>query len=179
MIPLGTRVTVTAVHHNAEPPNRPERLIGRTGIVTEHFDGDEDHPNVVSGLGRFEWFTGVWTFADDELTPDTTASTCQDTPQEPTTGTVVMRFLTHGGATVQLHSQTFRKAFPRRDEDGEWTFDRRDAQGFNWRCTGCHTVGKDYSGAYDEHRPRDSREDANAHAGTCRAMPLDAPALPH
>ena len=84
---------------------------------------------------------------------------------------VAMRFLTQGGATVELHTQTFhRPSNSRKDEDGRWVHDWHDAQGFNWRCLGCATVGDDYS-AYDEHKPNRSREDANSHADRCRSMP--------
>lgn len=172
MIPIGTRVTVTAVHHDGEP-KRPERLIGRTGTVTEHLDGD-DCPNVVEGLNRFERFLGVWTFHDDELTPNQDAppaKDAEDAPGEEPADQVVMRFLTQGGAPVELHTETFRRPFnSRRDENGHWIHDWEPAQGFNWRCTGCHTVGDDYS-AYNESKPDRSRDEANAHAGQCRAMP--------
>ena len=79
---------------------------------------------------------------------------------DPTDGQVVLRFLTQGAATVELH----------RDQ---WDTSYR----FNWRCLGCNTVGGggpyglQQPRGYIESEPTESRHDANQHATACRAMP--------
>lgn len=93
------------------------------------------------------------------------------------TDDVVMRFLTQGGATVELHRQDRRvRTLPgdsvRVMADGQ----TRISNGFNWRCLGCDAIGG--GGRYglgdrhfDEHKPSESRTQANEHAETCRSMP--------
>lgn len=103
-----------------------------------------------------------------------TTVTTEPVPSEPHADPVAMRFLTQGGATVELRAQTFRKPYnSRQDDGGRWVHDWRDANGFNWRCLGCDTVGRRFHTlrAYDESEPDESRRDANDHAEKCRAMP--------
>lgn len=105
----------------------------------------------------------------------------KETPMPETTTTatddVVMRFLTQGGAVVELHRQdrTVRHSLGRPTyllANGK----TRTSHGFNWRCLGCDEIGG--GGRYglgdnhfDEHEPNDSRDEANKHADQCRAMP--------
>lgn len=107
----------------------------------------------------------------DTAMPETT------TPAEKTADDVVMRFLTQGGATVELHSQTRTVNYQYGSPgyligNGE----TRVSNGFNWRCVGCNAIGG--GGRYgfgdnhfDEYAPDKSRTEANEHAATCRAMP--------
>jgi len=104
---------------------------------------------------------------------DTTVQTEQPT----TSNDVVMRFLTVGGATVELHRQT-RTVNYQYGSPGYLLGDgqTRLSNGFNWRCLGCNSIGG--GGRYglnarhfDEYAPEKSRSEANEHASTCRAMP--------
>jgi hypothetical protein len=110
------------------------------------------------------------------IQPDT-PTTSTDTPTEQTDGNVAMRFLTHGGATVEVHRQDRRL----RTVPGNSTLlmpagETRISQGFNWRCLGCDAIGG--GGRYglgdrhfDENKPEKSRDEANQHANNCRALP--------
>lgn len=99
------------------------------------------------------------------------------TQTEKTTDDVVMRFLTQGGATVELHRQTRTVNY----EHGRPGYllgngQTRTSNGFNWQCLGCNAIGG--GGRYgfgdnhfDEYAPEKSRTEANEHAAGCRAMP--------
>ncbi len=107
----------------------------------------------------------------DPTMTDTTAQT------ETITDDVVMRFLTQGGATVELHRQDYRlRTKPFNSIELLPNGESRISHGFNWRCLGCNAIGG--GGRYglnerhfDEHKPEESRDEANAHAANCRAMP--------
>ncbi|MFF9287533.1 hypothetical protein [Streptomyces griseosporeus] len=110
-----------------------------------------------------------------EATMPETPTTVTTTPQTDTD--VVMRFLTQGGATVELHHQvrTVRHIAGR---PGYLLPDNqsRTSHGFNWRCLGCGSIGGGgpYGMGYhhfDEYEPNESRDEANEHAAQCRAMP--------
>jgi hypothetical protein len=88
------------------------------------------------------------------------------------TGTV-MRFLTLGGATVELYRHTWTVHHYATTHTPAKTFQQA---GFEWRCTGCDKTGAEKHhrmnrAGYDETTPSDSRNDANAHASVCRALP--------
>lgn len=82
---------------------------------------------------------------------------------------VLMRFLTQGGAVVELYPHTWTEHLAARSVKHG---------GFQWECRGCGAFGGpgtfDYEKAakgYSEREPNKSRDDANAHADTCRSMP--------
>lgn len=101
--------------------------------------------------------------------PNTTAT---ETAAPKTDDSVLMWFLTQGGATIELHRQDREM---RTDLWGHIIIpegETRTSHGFNWRCLGCDAVGRHLSDShYDEYEPRESRRDANDHASKCRAMP--------
>lgn len=90
-----------------------------------------------------------------------------DTSAKSTDSDVVMRFLTQGGATVEL----CRDQFTRRHGP------TRSTNGYAWTCLGCGTVGSGLPyPVYDEYNylPNEygkARDDANSHATSCRSMP--------
>lgn len=99
--------------------------------------------------------------------PETTTQTETD---------VLMRFLTQGGAVVELHSQVRRV----RTHAGAGRYllpdgETRISEGFNWRCLGCEATGGGGryglgDGHFDETQQRDARDEANAHAKGCQSM---------
>ncbi|MEU5222515.1 hypothetical protein AB0G55_07605 [Streptomyces toyocaensis] len=104
--------------------------------------------------------------------PETTDTT-ETAPQ--TSSDVVMRFLTVGGATVELRSHTFRTRYLAKGRpyigDGLHT-----VEGFRWECLGCETTGRPSPGSpfdtdYLPNEREEARDHANQHASTCRAMP--------
>lgn len=87
--------------------------------------------------------------------------------------TVIMRFLTQGGAPVELYRHQWTETHYGTKSTPRKSLDRK---GFEWRCNGCDMTGATKNtrmggAGYSEREPRKSRDDANAHAGTCRAMP--------
>lgn len=102
--------------------------------------------------------------------------TRQPTPGAQADTSVVMQFLTQGGATVELHHQTRTVNYlPGQPghlmSDGE----KRVSNGYNWRCLGCGSIGgggRYGMGArhFDEYQLPECRDEANTHATACRAM---------
>jgi hypothetical protein len=106
----------------------------------------------------------------------------KDTPMTETTATgtapqtsddVVMRFLTQGGATVELYPHAWTETHYNIDHKPRQQVAR---EGFEWRCLGCDTTGAETNlrlggAGYHERQPRDSRKEANKHASTCWSMP--------
>jgi hypothetical protein len=106
----------------------------------------------------------------DTPMPDTTAT---ETPAPQADDNVVMRFLTQGGATVELYPHAWTETHYNIDNKPR---NRVDREGFEWRCLGCDETGADKNlrlrgAGYHERQPRESRNEANQHASTCRAMP--------
>jgi hypothetical protein len=106
---------------------------------------------------------------------NTVTETTNAVAAEMPTDEVVMRFRTQGGATVELHRQDYRL---RTRPDGVLlpNGETRVSHGFNWRCCGCGAIGGGgryglNERHYDEWRPEKSRNEANAHAEHCRALP--------
>ncbi|WP_438490721.1 hypothetical protein [Streptomyces sp. S186] len=90
-----------------------------------------------------------------------------------------MRFLTAGGATVELRSHRFSTRYT--GQGRPYVSDEvRDVDGFVWKCLGCDADGRSDGpnpirfdgGRYLPGERDEARRDANAHAQTCRAMPL-------
>ncbi|MFD0053019.1 hypothetical protein ACFVHR_04745 [Streptomyces sp. NPDC127168] len=101
--------------------------------------------------------------------------------QAPWPDGVIARFLTVGGATVDLGTHTFRTRYtgqgrPYVSSEG------REVDGFTWACLGCGatsaTNGRTYIrfdyGRYLPTEDREARDDAQAHAERCRALPRPA-----
>jgi len=61
MLPIGTRVTVKSVDHLGRL-KRPTRLIGKSGVVSDHTD---DGMNELTG--QFPGDLVRWVFADEHL----------------------------------------------------------------------------------------------------------------
>jgi hypothetical protein len=93
------------------------------------------------------------------------------TTDKPATD-VVIRFLTLGGAPVELHTARFTTRFDYRGAPYA-TPQPYEVDGFNWRCTGCTAYGRE-GDTYNDPGYRklgEARSAANEHAETCRAMP--------
>ncbi|MGW9058888.1 hypothetical protein [Streptomyces sp. NPDC055733] len=101
--------------------------------------------------------------------------------QAPWPDGVIARYLTVGGATVDLGTHTFRTRYtgqgrPYVSSEG------REVDGFTWACLGCGatsaTNGRTYIcfdyGRYLPTEDREARDDAQAHAERCRALPRPA-----
>lgn len=105
-------------------------------------------------------------------------STPQPQPSPaPPTDDVVMRFLTVGGATVELHHQT-RTVNYQYGRPGYLigNGETRVSHGYNWRCLGCGSTGGGGrygmgSRHFEDLQLSECRDEANQHATTCRAMP--------
>ncbi|MFD7922516.1 hypothetical protein ACFV3R_25230 [Streptomyces sp. NPDC059740] len=107
-------------------------------------------------------------------------------PQEPTvtaqpseteqtakpTDTAVMRFLTLGGATVDVRATRFTTRWLR---PGPPYAARQpyETNGFQWECGGCGAYGREGDTYNDPNyrEQREAREHANSHAEKCRALP--------
>ncbi|MFE2412332.1 hypothetical protein ACFXDE_28690 [Kitasatospora sp. NPDC059408] len=85
---------------------------------------------------------------------------------------VLARYLTVGGAQIDLTSVRFRTRFlPKgRPYVGD-TY--HEVDGFTWKCNGCGTTGSVgvYGDPYLPNERQDAHLDANAHANECRSMP--------
>lgn len=93
--------------------------------------------------------------------------------QEPWPEDVLARFLTQGGAVVDLHRQEWKVYHYATQFTPAEMVEKR---GFNWRCLGCDAIGggdlHSWDGrGYEEREPRESRQAANEHATECRALP--------
>lgn len=97
-------------------------------------------------------------------TPVDTPAATEQTTQAP--DTVVMRFRTQGGATIDLYPITWTIR-------GHVAEDPIGYRGFQWICRGCDTAGRDHQlgWGYSEAKPHNSRREANEHAIDCHAMP--------
>jgi hypothetical protein len=106
----------------------------------------------------------------------------QHSPAQTPGNDVVMRFLTQGDATVELHQQT-RTVNYRYGQPGYLLPDgeTRVSDGYNWRCLGCGAIGgggRYGMGArhFDAGQLSECRDEANTHATACRSMPRPAAA---
>ncbi|WP_433382660.1 hypothetical protein [Streptosporangium sp. CA-115845] len=86
---------------------------------------------------------------------------------------VITRYLTVGGATVDLHSHRFTAKWSYRGAPYAASPDQRyEVGGFNWRCLGCDAYGRE-GDTYNEPGYRaldEARESAQEHAERCRAI---------
>jgi hypothetical protein len=106
-----------------------------------------------------------------------TATSDTQTPTPQAEDSVVMRFLTQGGATVELHRQDRTvRTLPGNSVQLMAGGQTRISHGSNWRCLGCDAIGG--GGRYglgdrhfDFNQKEQARDEANTHANTCRAMP--------
>ncbi|MGS2645798.1 hypothetical protein [Streptosporangium sp. G12] len=102
----------------------------------------------------------------------------QAASSEPTwPADVLARFLTVGGATVDVQSVRFTTRYTFRGRP--YVDAAREVDGFAWQCLGCDATGAtdgsnpiqfDY-GRYLPNERDLARREANAHAERCRAMP--------
>jgi hypothetical protein len=86
-----------------------------------------------------------------------------------------MRFLTAGGATVELRTKRFStRTHPAKGRP--YVVDEPyQVDGYDWDCLGCGAGSRDRS-FWDEQgylpdQQSQARDDANDHASACRAMP--------
>ncbi|MFF4777655.1 hypothetical protein ACFY05_32990 [Microtetraspora fusca] len=91
---------------------------------------------------------------------------------EPWPEGVVARCITAGATTVDVYETTFKTGY---DAHGKWLGgERREVDGFNWRCLGCNEVGKADESYYIGKGYRDQREaknEAQTHANGCSFLP--------
>lgn len=86
--------------------------------------------------------------------------------------TVLMRFRTRGGATIELHPARFTAKFDYRG--APWAVrEPYEVKGFNWRCLGCSAYGREDDTFHEDgfRQRREARDDANGHANVCWSMP--------
>ncbi|MGW2113753.1 hypothetical protein [Streptomyces zhihengii] len=105
-------------------------------------------------------------------TKETPVTTTDSTDTETSAGPV-MQFRTQGGATVDLYPHQWVEHHYAVGDRPARTLNR---SGFEWRCNGCDLTGAEQhlrlrGAGYTETKPQDSRNDANAHATDCWAMP--------
>ncbi|MFI0915293.1 hypothetical protein [Streptomyces abikoensis] len=104
----------------------------------------------------------------DNTPPETTAP-----PREPEAPKAIMRFLTQGGAPVDLRPARFTTRFDYRG--APYAADKPyEIDGFNWHCTGCTSYGRE-GDTYNDPGYRsleEARTKANAHAEKCRSVVL-------
>ena len=102
----------------------------------------------------------------EETTVTDTATTTDKTAND-----VLMRFLTQGGATVELYSTRFVTRWRGGPPFAAAT--PYEINGFQWKCAGCGAYGREGE-TYDDPNYRtekEAREAANGHAGACWSMP--------
>jgi len=90
------------------------------------------------------------------------------------TDAVIVRFLTVGGATVELRSHRFTTRWRPLKGRPDVIAQPYEVDGYAWKCLGCDAYGRDphsYEGDYLQDERGKAREDANTHANGCRAMP--------
>ncbi|MFB8182600.1 hypothetical protein ACFC8N_42755 [Streptomyces sp. NPDC055966] len=106
-------------------------------------------------------------------TPEPVTAAETDVPQDD--DNVLMRFITQGGATVELHPTRFTAKFDYRGAPYAVS-EPYKVDGFNWRCTGCAAFGREDETYYElGFRTRgEARDEANEHATACRSMPKNA-----
>lgn len=95
-----------------------------------------------------------------------------DTAAEKPEVNVLMRFLTQGGATVEVHPKEFTARFDYRGAPYAVETPYK-VDGFNWRCAGCAGFGRENETYYELgfRRIGEARDEANQHAKDCQSMP--------
>lgn len=113
-----------------------------------------------------------WALAETSTPPTRTAEPAAPAAPSP----VIARFLTLGGATVELRATRFTTHYTHQGRP--YVSDTaHEVNGFTWYCHGCDDNGYNSNSLlYGEtqYLPSEAdraRNDANGHAGTCRAMP--------
>jgi hypothetical protein len=94
---------------------------------------------------------------------------------KPDNSNVVTRFLTHGGATVELRAKRFATRTHPVKGRPDVLDEPYQVDGYDWDCLGCGAGSQDRS-YWDEQgylpkEQREARDDANDHASVCRATP--------
>lgn len=86
---------------------------------------------------------------------------------------VTARYLTVGGATVELRDHRFRTQYTWKGRpyvSDEW----HEVDGFIWECQGCGTTGGTGFLGREPYLPNErqkANDDSNGHADACRSMP--------
>lgn len=114
----------------------------------------------------------LFTRRKETAMPETTDTAAATTPEADAP---LMRFLTVGGATVELRTRKFTTKYTHLGRP--YVSDEvRVVDGYSWTCLGCRTVGQPNIFDYDylPNEERQARDDANKHAAACRAMPRPA-----
>lgn len=105
-----------------------------------------------------------------------TISTSAD--MDEVTDPVIMRFLTVGGATVELRGHRFTTRWHPLKGKPNVISQAYETDGYVWECLGCDADGrKRNSYGEREYLPSeldDARDHANEHASACHAMPKPA-----
>lgn len=98
-------------------------------------------------------------------------TTHQNPPADKPDRDVLMRFLTHGGAEVELRPAGYISRWAA--SGPPHAADPHRVEGFNWRCQGCRSYGREGDTYNDPGylERREAREEANSHAANCWAMP--------
>lgn len=94
--------------------------------------------------------------------------------EESATDPILMRFLTIGGAVVELRSKRFMTRWHPLRGRPEAVDQAYEVDGLAWECLGCDAHGRDpysYKGDYLPSERDEARAEANDHANICRAMP--------
>ncbi|MFJ1695683.1 hypothetical protein ACIOHC_11115 [Streptomyces sp. NPDC088252] len=97
---------------------------------------------------------------------------------EPWPKGVIARYLTVGGATVDLSTLRFTTRYTWKGRPYV-SDEAREVEGFTWACGGCDatssTSGRNHIrfdyGRYLPNERHEASEDANKHAEECRALP--------
>jgi hypothetical protein len=103
--------------------------------------------------------------------PETAATTETSAMPEETAPAPLIRFLTVGGAAVEVRRTRFITRWascPPFAAAAPYEID-----GFQWTCHGCGAYGREGETYQDRNfrQEKEARDDANGHAANCRAMP--------
>jgi hypothetical protein len=108
-----------------------------------------------------------------DKTPET-KTTAQAPTQQPANAddNVLMRFLTQGGAAIELRRHEFKTNYTYKGRPyvgDDWYL----VNGFKWTCLGCGKSGGPtlFETKYLPSEGDEARDHANQHATDCRAMP--------
>ncbi len=97
----------------------------------------------------------------------------KETPMPPEAGrpTVLVQFLTLGGADVDLYEYRFETRYL--PIGRPYVGDVRTVDGFRWQCRGCGEVGQPalFTTDYLPKELPEARTHANSHASACRSKP--------
>ncbi|MGW9411997.1 hypothetical protein [Streptomyces diastaticus] len=105
------------------------------------------------------------------MPPETTAAAAESAPASAGP-TVLVQFLTLGGADVDLYKHRFETRYL--PIGRPYVSDHvRTVDGFRWQCRGCGEVGQPalFTTDYLPKELAEARTHANSHASACRSKP--------